>query len=145
MQKTIEQVLAEEGRGFFQTSGDSMEPLLHHRKSTVVIQAPASRLKRWDVALFRRPTGEYVLHRVIRVEPDGYRILGDNRLWPEMVPVGWVIGVMAGFYPDESGQYVSCQSPAYQSYLKTLRLRRARLWLLALPGRVRRKAFSFRR
>lgn len=145
MAKTIEQVLAEQGQGFFQTSGNSMEPLLHHRKSTVVIQAKTSRLQRWDVALFRRPTGEYVLHRVIRVKPDGYRILGDNRLWPETVPAGWVIGVMTGFYPDESGQYISCQSPAYQAYLKTLGLRRARLWLLALPGRVRRKVFSFRR
>lgn len=145
MTKTIEQVLAEEGRGFFQTFGDSMEPLLHHRKSTVVIHAKTSRLQRWDVALFRRPTGEYVLHRVVRVEPGGYRIRGDNRLWSEMVPSEWVIGVMAGFYPDKSDQYISCQSPTYQAYLKTLRLRHTRLWLLALPGRVRRKVLSDRR
>lgn len=142
MTKTIEQILAEEGRGFFQTSGDSMEPLLHHRKSTVIIEAKKGRLHRWDVALYRRPTGEYVLHRVVGVEPGGYRIRGDNRLWSETVPNEWIIGVMAGFYPDESKQYISCQSPTYQAYLKTLALRHARLWLLALPGRVRRKILA---
>ena len=51
MQKTIEQVLAEEGSVFFQTSGDSMEPLLTHRKRTVVIQAPAYQLKSCVVVL----------------------------------------------------------------------------------------------
>ncbi|HIV50137.1 MAG TPA: S24/S26 family peptidase [Candidatus Faecalibacterium intestinipullorum] len=142
MAQRIEQVLSEQGRGFFQTAGDSMEPLLHSRKSTVVLTAARGPLKRYDVALYRRPAGEYVLHRVIGVTESGYRTLGDNRLWPETVPAEWVIGVMAGFYPDESGQYISCQSPAYRAYLKTLRLRRARLWFRALPGRVRRKMFG---
>lgn len=144
MAQRIEEVLAQRGRGFFQTAGDSMEPLLHNRKSTVVLTAARGPLKRYDVALYRRPAGEYVLHRVIGLADGGYRILGDNRLWPETVPAEWVIGVMEGFYPDESGQYISCQSPAYQAYLKTLGLRRARLWLRALPGRVYRKVFSSR-
>lgn len=142
MPQTIEQVLAQQGKGFFQTAGDSMEPLLHSRKSTVVLAAARGPLKRYDVALYRRPAGEYVLHRVIGFTEGGYRTLGDNRLWPEVVPAQWVIGVMVGFYPDESGEYISCQSPAYRAYLKSLKLRRARLWLLALPGRVRRKVFG---
>lgn len=145
MPQTIEQVLAQQGRGFFQTAGDSMEPLLHSHKSTVVLTAARGPLKRYDVALYRRPAGEYVLHRVIGFTEGGYRTLGDNRLWPEVVPAQWVIGVMAGYYPDESGEYISCQSPAYRAYLKTLGLRRARLWLRALPGRVRRKVFGPRR
>lgn len=145
MPQTIEQVLAQQGKGFFQTAGDSMEPLLHSRKSTVVLAAARGPLKRYDVALYRRPAGEYVLHRVIGFTEGGYRTLGDNRLWPEVVPAQWVIGVMVGFYPDESGEYISCQSPAYRAYLKSLKLRRARLWLLALPGRVRRKMFGPRR
>ena len=39
MQRTIEEELARNGHSFFQTVGDSMEPLLHNRKSTVIIQA----------------------------------------------------------------------------------------------------------
>ena len=142
MAQRIEQVLSEQGRGFFQTAGDSMEPLLHSRKSTVVLPPARGRRNRYEGALSRRRGGEYVLHRVSGVTEGGSRPLGKNRLWPETVPAEWVIGVMAGFYPDESGQYISCQSPAYRAYLKTLRLRRARLWFRALPGRVRRKMFG---
>lgn len=137
--QTIEQVLARQGRGFFHTEGDSMEPLLHHRRSTVVIEAVNGPLNRCDVALYRRPTGAYVLHRVVKVLDGAYLIRGDNRLHGERVPAEWVIGVMTGYYADESGAYIGCESPRYQAYLRTLNRRRRRLWLLALPERVRNK------
>ena len=63
----MEQELALYGYGLFQTVGDSMEPLLHNRISTVLIEIPKSPLKKYDVALYRRPRGEYVLHRVVKV------------------------------------------------------------------------------
>ena len=117
-----------------------MEPLLHNRKSTVVIEAKQDRLKKYDVALYRRPTGEYVLHRVLKVLDGAYLICGDNRVWKERVPEGWVIGVMTGYYADERDCYLPCGSESYRVYLKTLPSRYARLWLRALPGRIRRKA-----
>ena len=123
MRKTIEEELACRGCGLFQTVGDSMEPLLHNRKSTVAIKAVKMPLKRYDVALYRRPSGEYVLHRVIRVLHGKYLIRGDNRVWREKVPEEWVIGVMYGYYSDESDQFISCQDAEYQKYLKTLPLR----------------------
>ena len=116
-----------------------MEPLLHHRQSTVVIEAVSGPLKPYDVALYRRPTGEYVLHRVVKVLDGAYLIRGDNRLHGERVPAEWVIGVMTGYYPDESGAYIGCESPRYKAYLRTLNRRHRRLWLRALPGRLRRK------
>ena len=139
--QTIEQVLAQQGRGFFHTEGDSMEPLLHHRRSTVVIEAVSGPLKPYDVALYRRPAGEYVLHRVVKVLDGAYLICGDNRIWRERVPADWVIGVMTGFYADQSETYISCQSSAYQTYLHTLKGQRRRLWLRTLPGRIRNKLF----
>lgn len=143
MQRTIEEELALNGHSFFQTVGDSMEPLLHNRKSTVVIEGKKESLKRYDVALYRRPsTGAYVLHRVVKVLDGAYLICGDNRIWRETVPDGWVIGVMIGYYEDEQDRYISCESESYQKYLKTLKWRYAALWLRALPGRVRRKLYS---
>lgn len=135
--QTIEQVLAETGRGFFQTVGDSMEPMLHNRKSTVVLEAARRPLERMEVALYRRPTGAYVLHRVVGVTKDGYRIRGDNRTWTETVPREWILGVMTGFYPDESGRFISCDSRDYRVYLATLPLRYMRLRARHLAGRVR--------
>ena len=140
--RTIEQELTVNGHSFFQTVGDSMEPLLHNRKSTVVIAAKQGRLKRYDVALYHRPTGEYVLHRVLKVLDGAYLICGDNRIWKETVPEEWIIGVMTDFYPDEHSNPISCNSKSYQKYLKTLRRRYAFLKIHSFPGRVRRKVAS---
>lgn len=144
MTKRIEQEIAAHGHSFFQTVGDSMEPLLHNRKSTVVIEAKQGRLKKYDVALYRRPAGEYVLHRVLKVMDGAYLICGDNRTWRETVPEAWVIGVMVGYYQDEQNQYTSCDSVTYQKYLRSLPRRQFLLWLRALPGRVRRKIRKIR-
>lgn len=142
MEQKIEQELAAHGHSFFQTVGDSMEPLLHNRKSTVIIQAQKAHLKKYDVALYRRPTGEYVLHRVLKVLDGAYLICGDNRIQKEIVPEAWIIGVMTDYYPDEHNKPVSCGSEVYRQYLKTLWWRYWLLWMRAFPVRVRRKMIS---
>ncbi len=137
---TIEQELEQHGRCLFQTVGDSMEPLLHNRKSTVVIEKSRGTLRKYDVALYRRPTGEYVLHRVVQVKKDGYLICGDNRIYKEPVPGEWILGVMTGFYPDESSRFIACIASEYRIYLKKWNIRYCGRWIMALPGRICRKA-----
>lgn len=139
MRRTIEQELALNGHGFFQTTGDSMEPLLHSRKSTVIIEAKRGPLKRYDIALYRRPTGEYVLHRVVRVLQGAYLIRGDNRIFREKVPEEWVIGVMTGYFADECNRYISCEDESYRKYTRTLVWRYAKNWLRIRMGRIRKK------
>ena len=111
IRRTIEEELALHGHGFFQTVGDSMEPLLHNRKSTVVIEKKRRSLKQYDVVLYRRPTGEYVLHRIVKVLDGKYLIRGDNRIWKETVPEEWIIGVMTGFFRTERCGCMSCEEP----------------------------------
>ena len=73
-----------------------MEPMLRRNRDLVTIQVPNSRLKKYDVALYKR--GEaYVLHRVIKVEPDHYLIRGDNTFLLETVTESAVIGVLTRF------------------------------------------------
>lgn len=140
---TIEQELERNGRGLFQTVGDSMEPILHNRKSTVVIEKPIKTLQKYDVVLYRRPTGEYVLHRVVHIRRrrdwENIIIRGDNRVYQERVPRQWIIGVMTGYYPDESSKFISCTDVRYQRYLRTLSRRYCIRWMKAFPGRVYRK------
>lgn len=143
MYQKIEEELLRNGYGFFQTVGDSMEPLLHNRKSTVVIQRKKERLKLNDVALYRRPTGEYVLHRVIKVLKDTYLICGDNRVWKENVPEEWVIGVMTGFYEDERDDYISCNSKSYRKYLRRYKVRFTVLQWKHFLGKGIRKLIYF--
>ena len=68
------------------TVGDSMEPMLRNRKDTIIIEPVHGRLKRYDLPLYRRPDGKYVLHRILHVKKNGYVICGDNRWWKENVP-----------------------------------------------------------
>ena len=114
-----------------------MEPLLHNRKSTVVIKRKTGPLKRYDVALYRRPhKKEYVLHRVVKVLEDGYLIRGDNRIWREKVPEEWVVGVMTGYFETEENRYVSCECKIYRKYLKSLKKRYWMRWTAKLPSRI---------
>lgn len=67
-------------------AGSSMTPFFHHG-DTVYLNLPQKPLKKGDVVLYVRPTGQYVLHRIIRVNGDGSLImLGDaqvDREWIE--------------------------------------------------------------
>lgn len=140
---TIEQSINQHERVLTHTVGVSMEPLLHDRKSTVVLEKCNMPLKRYDVVLYHRPTGEYVLHRVIgAIDNSMYVIRGDNCIANEIVPAEWIIGIMTGYYADEKNIYVSCESKRYQRYLKTLGWRHKFLELSALSKRVRRKLRS---
>ena len=143
MNSTIEQELIQHGYGLFQTIGDSMEPILRSRKSTVVIEHLREPPGKYDVVLFRRPTGQYVLHRIVKVRDRDYLICGDNRTYLEPVPKEWVIGVMTGYYPDETSTFVSCASIQYRQYLEAWGRHYCIRFFRTLPNRVVHKIFVY--
>lgn len=90
------------------TVGDSMEPMLRNRQDTVIISPVRGDLKRYDLPLYRRPDGQYVLHRILHVKKEGYVICGDNRRWKEFpVPREWILGVVTEFYRGEKHYLVT--------------------------------------
>lgn len=93
----IESMLATDGIYVSSTRGTSMLPMIKTGRDVVVVTPKKERLKRFDVALYRR--GEaYVLHRVIEVLDDCYLIRGDNTYVDEFVPEKDVIGIMTEYY-----------------------------------------------
>ena len=67
-------------------SGTSMTPFLDPG-DTVCLNRPVGGVKPGDVVLFTRPGGRYILHRVVRVLPDGaLEILGDAQMASEILP-----------------------------------------------------------
>lgn len=84
------------------TYGDSMEPLLYHQNTRVVIQKANGKLKKGDLPVYRRPSGQFVMHRIIRVEDSCYYTRGDNRFGSERVPEEWVLGVVTEIYRKNS-------------------------------------------
>lgn len=94
MSYTLEESLQKEGCIVTTTVGTSMYPMLRSRQDTVVISPVYRRLKKYDVALYRRGNS-YVLHRVVKVLPDSYVICGDNCLNREYhITDDSILGVM---------------------------------------------------
>ena len=58
-------------------SGYSMTPFLMHGRDTVYLSRLERQPKRGDMLLYRRDTGAYVLHRVVRVEAGICTMVGD--------------------------------------------------------------------
>ena len=118
---TIEEILDKEGKYLGPTVGDSMEPLLHNRVNTIVIEKVKGELSKYDVPLYKRPTtNQYVLHRIVKVDQKKkeYIIVGDNRWRKERVPFSWVIGNLVGYYEGE--RYISTSDEEYIKYSRRI-------------------------
>lgn len=70
--------LVEEGHEVsVQISGDSMVPFLHGKRDTAFFKAPDRELKVGDIVFFQRANGQYILHRIVKIENGNYYIVGD--------------------------------------------------------------------
>ena len=58
-------------------SGYSMTPFLLHGRDTVYLSRLERQPKRGDMLLYRRDSGAYILHRVVRVENGVCTMVGD--------------------------------------------------------------------
>ena len=81
---SFEEELARKGSLVYKNAGISMLPLIRENRDLIVLERCEEKdFRRYEVVLFHRPgvkgRGEYVLHRILKREPDGnYRIAGDN-------------------------------------------------------------------
>ena len=76
---TFEKIIEKDGKLIYTNRGDSMMPLIKEGRDLIIIEKPVGRLKKYDVPLYKRDSGQYVLHRVLKVRDDDYVICGDNR------------------------------------------------------------------
>lgn len=109
----IEDVLLQKGVYIGPTVGVSMLPMLKNRRDTIVVKPKTERLKRLDVALYKRDDA-YVLHRVIEPIDGGYLIRGDNTYSDEIVPEETVFGVLTEFFRKDV--HYDCTDPKYLKY-----------------------------
>lgn len=62
----------------FSPRGTSMLPFLKEGRDTITLSAAPAKLKKYDIPLYQRKNGQYVLHRVVRVG-ETYTCIGDNQ------------------------------------------------------------------
>ena len=115
---TIEKTLLDEGVYISTTSGVSMYPMLRDRRDTIIVTRCEGRLKKYDVALYKRGDS-YVLHRVIKVLPDSYIIRGDNCIAKEYgITDANILGKLTGFMRGE--KEINMSGAPYKLYSRLI-------------------------
>lgn len=124
---TFEEEIQNSGKLIYTTVGVSMRPLIKQGRDLLIVTKPQGRLKKYDIPLYKRKNGQYVLHRVVKVKDDGYVILGDNCIkWENDIKDDQIIGVLTSLV--RKGKEVDFNSFGYRFY--------SRAWYLLYPVRV---------
>jgi len=131
--KDIEEILKSGIPVSFKPRGNSMHPtIVNGRDSVVVTPLENRKLKRGDVALFRRAPdapkypGMLVLHRVYKIKKDGIYMVGDNEKEVEG-PLAYdqFLGIMTELI--RNGRHISADNLFYRFLTRS--------WLLVRPFR----------
>ncbi len=114
----ISEIISSGGEAPIYPNGQSMLPLIRPGKDMVTIVAP-SELKKDDIVLFVRQTGQFVLHRIVCIKKDYCNMIGDNEKAIEFkIPVSNVLAKVKSIQRD--GEIVDFDSKEYKKYLKKL-------------------------
>jgi len=109
----------------FAPRGISMLPMLRQGRDSVLLSPLPEKLKKYDLPLYRRTDGKYVLHRIVKAG-ERYTCVGDNQFDLEPgLEHGQMIALVTAFYRDD--REWSCGHPLYGLY--------CRLWHYSRPLR----------
>ena len=120
----------------FGPRGISMLPMLRQGRDKVVLSPVTGPLKKYDLPLYRRDNGQFVLHRIVKVG-DSYTCIGDNQYVLECgVRQDQIIAVVTAFTRDD--REIPVTDFGYRAY--------CRLWHWLRPvkrflGRCKRALF----
>lgn len=113
---TFEEQLAQNVKLIYTNKGDSMMPLIKQDRDLLIIEPAIGRLKKYDVPMYKRDSGQYVLHRILKVREDDYVICGDNRWVKEYgIQDRHIIGVLTAVVRD--GKEISVNNWKYKLYV----------------------------
>ena len=138
----FEDIIDRDGRLIYTNVGDSMMPLIRQDRDLLIIEKPDGRLKKYDVPLYKRDNGQYVLHRILKVREDDYVICGDNRYVKEYgINDRHIIGVLKAVVRD--GREIPVTDRKYRFYVHLwcdlFPIRALILRVKRLPGQIKKK------
>lgn len=81
--------------------GISMLPLFRPNEDIIILSPLPEKLKKYDIPFYRRSSGKFVLHRIVKVG-ESYTCIGDNQFHPEPgIAREQMIGVVTGFIRND--------------------------------------------
>ncbi len=112
----IEEGIKNGGCFRFYPKGISMLPLIRQGKDSVVFSKVAD-VKKYDILLYRRDDGNFVLHRMVGKNDDGYIMCGDGQFWYERgIKEEQLLAKVVGLYREN--KFVPLDNPEYIKYVK---------------------------
>lgn len=109
----------------FSPKGTSMLPMLRQGVDSVTLSPLPEQLSKYDIPLYQRDSGQYVLHRIVKVG-ETFTCMGDNQFAPESgIRREQMIALVTAFHRGEKEYVVS--SLSYGIY--------CRLWHYSRPAR----------
>ncbi len=132
---TYEEVIERDGTLVYTNTGYSMLPLIRPTGDLIVIKKCTKPLKKYDVPLYKRTNGQYVLHRIVRVKKDGYVIVGDNCTYTEHgIKDEQIIGVLHSVIRDGEEILMNSKKQKIYAFFRTktyfFRVARVKLYKL---------------
>lgn len=130
------------GKVSFTPKGNSMLPMLHSNIDSVTLQSVREPISKYAVVLYCRDNGNYVLHRIVGKDSDGYIFRGDNQFWKEYgIREDQMIGVVTSFVRNKKEH--RCDEFRYRVYcvlwVHTVGIRRNYRKIRRFAGRIKRK------
>lgn len=107
---SFEEMMERDGYLVYTNKGYSMMPLLRPGQDLIEIKPLSGRARKYDVVLYKRkqdPGVPYILHRVLKVLPDGhYIIAGDHNCFKEYdITDDKIAGIMTRVVRDGKSIY----------------------------------------
>ena len=109
----------------FTPQGTSMRPMILGGRDQVILSPLSEQLQKFDLPFYQRDNGQYVLHRIVKVE-ETFTCIGDGQfIYEPGVRQDQMIAVATGFV--RKGKLWSTDCFAYRLY--------CRLWHYSRPLR----------
>ena len=112
---SFEEELDKNGFFIYTSKGTSMLPLIKEGRDVLLIRKTDGCIKKYDIALYKK-NDKYVLHRIMRVDENGYSTCGDHQIrWETGIKRANILGVLSGL--KRKNEEIDFNSFSYRMYI----------------------------